>query len=242
MAIIILALLASFIPSFLIFFWFRSRESFPDYKAVCGKVLVSGLLSVFPVTLASALLHITMNILLKGRVPELMLKAFYKFIVLAFAEELVKYLTGNKYIKANLNKVSWMDVAAFMTIVACGFNLSESVLYAVGSDVITVLVRGVTALHEFYGLIMGYYLGKRMHTGNRVWMIPAFGIPFFLHGLYDYSLTPELLAVNDNLVFLPFIAILLSWIIGIRVLLKLIRGKNNPMYTKPLFPDAQSSE
>ena len=235
MLMIVLAVLASFIPSMFFYFWFQNRKKDDtDYRKTCTKVLGSGMLSVFPVTAASMSLNILMNLTLKGRVPLLIQEAFYKFIVLAFAEEFVKYMTGRKYVLQRKENVSWMDIAAFMTIAACGFNIIESVVYAIGSDVITILVRGVTALHEFYGMIMGYYIGKRFCTGNKKYLLPAFLIPWFLHGLYDYSLSKELLAVNDNLVFLPFLAILLTWIIGFRVFIKLIKGRNDPMYTSPL--------
>jgi uncharacterized membrane protein len=33
-------------------------------------------------------------------------------------------------------------------------------------------------------------------------LIAAFGLPFLIHGLYDFSLSEELLKTNDNLAFI----------------------------------------
>jgi polyferredoxin len=49
---------------------------------------------------------------------------------------------------------------------------------------------------------MGWFYGKHIETGKKIYGIVAFGLPFLIHGLYDFSLSEELLKTNDNLAFI----------------------------------------
>jgi hypothetical protein len=235
MGLIILALLASFIPSLIFFFWFRSANKDQDYRKECTSTLFNGLYSVIPVCCMSALFALFKNLVLKDHVPVLVLEAFRTFVIAAVAEELVKFWLGKKHIKARGLLCSKIEVIAFMTIIACGFNITESCTYAIGSNVITVLVRGVCALHEFYGLMMGFWYAKYIETGETKYKVFAILIPILLHGLYDFSLSKDLLALSDNMAFLPFGVILVTWIIGIRFLIKTVKGKKDGSFRFPLL-------
>lgn len=91
MLVVVAALLASYIPSVLFFLWLRSlHKDDEEYKKICGRVLRSGMLSVFPVALASFILNILMVLVLKDTVPVLVREAIYNFLVIANAEEMVK--------------------------------------------------------------------------------------------------------------------------------------------------------
>ena len=61
-------------------------------------------------------------------------------------------------------------------------------------------------------------------------------MPVLLHGLYDFSLNDELQALNDNLVFLPFIIIFITMGMGIWFILKIrtIRRTQDEEYLAPL--------
>lgn len=48
-------------------------------------------------------------------------QAYYTFFVLAFAEELVKFLTFKKLLKKNDYAYSWFNLTIFMVIVGLGF-------------------------------------------------------------------------------------------------------------------------
>ena len=58
--------------------------------------------------------------------------------------------------------------------------------------------------------------------------------PILLHGLYDFSLAEELMKINDNFVFLPFIVLGIGFVILIRILLLIKKERNGTEYTKAL--------
>ena len=60
-------------------------------------------------------------------------------------------------------------------------------------------------------------------------------MPFLLHGLYDFSLADEFQAINDNLVFIPFISVIIELIILIRGILLIRKVRHVTEYTEPLL-------
>ena len=89
-----------------------------------------------------------------------------------------------------------------MVIIGTAFGLVEDIPYAIGATPVIMLVRGFTMGHLGYGFMMGWFYGKKLYTGKKRYGVLAFVLPFLLHGLYDFSLTPELLKWNDNIAFL----------------------------------------
>lgn len=114
------------------------------------------------------------------------------FNVLAFAEELVKYLTFRRTLEKTDYKVSWVDVAVLMTIVGIGFDLIESLVYAIGASVPVVLVRGICVPHAGYGFLVGYFYSKGVKEGNPTTKWMGFALAWLMHGLYDFSLSKSL--------------------------------------------------
>ena len=66
-----------------------------------------------------------------------------------------------------------------------------------------MLVRGITMMHIGFGYIMGRLYGKYRYTGKKVYAVLGFAVPWFFHGLYDFTLSPEVLELNDNIAFIP---------------------------------------
>lgn len=118
-----------------------------------------------------------------------------------------------------------------------GFEMIESVVYLVESNPIQIIIRGLTALHAVYGMVMGYFLGKGLRTGSKASLACAFLVPFLLHGLYGFSLSEEITALNDNLVILPFIMIFVTLAMGLWIILKIrkIRREQDEEYLTPLL-------
>ena len=208
MLLSILFFVLSIVPSVLIFIWLRNRQKDHIlYRKKCTYSFVSGLISVLPIILLSAILYIlirVLNAVLLKDINVLVYQAIYKFIVLAFAEEITKFFAFRFVLKRNVLKrnpyaYSWADIVAFMVIIGTGFGLIEDIPYAIGASPIIMLVRGFTMGHVGYGFIMGWFYGKRLHTGKKRYGAIAILLPWLIHGLYDFSLTPELLEVNDNL-------------------------------------------
>ena len=65
MLVLIIALIASFIPPFLLYLWLRNKNGeTEEYGNVCRKALINGILSVIAVILVSALCNIILALLI----------------------------------------------------------------------------------------------------------------------------------------------------------------------------------
>ncbi len=109
-----------------------------------------------------------MAVLGVGAVP---IAIYHNFIVLALAEEIAKYRILKGLLKKNPYPYTWIDITSSMMIVGIGFEITESVAYAFGSNAGMMLTRGLTAMHCGYGFIMGYFIGKGMQTGQKRYTI-----------------------------------------------------------------------
>ena len=232
MILSLLGLVISCIPSIFLYVYLRNlRKDDPGYLSECRCLLRNGILCSFGVAALALAVNIIWSISGPGRDMPLFRAAFKAFILAALTEELVKYLTADKVIKKNAGSVSWLDCIAYSAVVGIGFQLIETVVYMLESNVGQILIRGFTMGHPAYGMLMGYYTGKALYTGKRSFRVFAFVCPFLIHGLYDFSLAEEFQALNDNLVFVPFIMVLIEMIVLIRILLLIRKERNGTKYT-----------
>lgn len=236
MLLSILFFLLSIIPSVLIFIWLRNRQKENIlYRKKCTYSFVSGLISVLPILLLSAILYVLSAVLklaLLKDVNILVYRAIYTFVVLAFAEEIIKYFTFRFVLKRNPYAYSWADVVAFMVIIGTAFGLIEDIPYAIGASPIIMLVRGFTMGHVGYGFIMGWFYGKRLHTGKKRYGVFALLVPWLIHGLYDFSLTPELMEISDNFAFLGVSLALLDIVLLILMICFFIKARKKDIYNE----------
>ena len=200
MLILVLGFIISLIPAVLLYVWLKKLPDMPeDYPETCRTAFKRGVLCIFPVVLCSLVLNVLGNLVMKDRTT-LVYQAYYKFIVLAFAEELVKILTMRKIVRQRPS--SWLEITIIMAIVGIGFELIESVVYAFDSGIPHMLVRGITIMHAAFGFVMGYYYGKAQHTGKKGYAVLGFALPWLMHGTYDFGLSEQLMEINDNLAFI----------------------------------------
>ena len=235
MLLMMLSLIVSYAPITILYIYLRNlRKQDEGYRSDCKSLLIKGILCCLGVTALDLILTIILNLIgIKDAHP--LIKVLIKaFVIAAFAEELVKYLTVNKVIKKNTGNISWFDCIAFSTIVGIGFQIIETIVYLVESNVGQIIVRGLLMGHPTYGMLMGYFIGKSLYTKNDSFRILALLWPMLLHGLYDFSLADELMKVNDNFVFLPFIILGIGFIIFIRIILLIRKERNGGEFTKPL--------
>lgn len=244
----ILAFVISLVPSVLIVVWmFRRRKDDLAYKKGCKSALIRGLVSVLPIVLVSGALYLATRVFKWAGIadmPPLLYAAIYNFIVLAFAEELVKYLSFRFLLKKKRGNYSWADVVAFMVIIGTAFGLVEDIPYAIGANAMTMFVRGLTMGHVGYALIMGWFYGKRLQTGKKGYDVLAFLVPWAIHGLYDFSLSQELMAVNDNFMFLGLglAALSLALLIVMICFFVRVRKRNLEKYLTPVIFAAETDE
>ena len=223
MIVLILALIVSLVPVLLLYWWLRNRVKDEDaYKTACSSALRNGILCIFPVVLLSAIFNIIIRLTGIRDVNPLLYEGLYKFIVLALAEEIVKFLMFKRTVKKTKYQVSWLDAAVLMTIVGIGFDLIESVVYAIGESVPVILVRGICVPHAGYGFLVGYFYGKGVKNGNPVTKWTGFVLAWLMHGLYDFSLSNEFQALNDNLAIIPLALVFLEIVLVI-LLIRFVR-------------------
>lgn len=202
----VLFFLISLVPSVLILVWLSKRHREDAlYKKVYKSALIRGLISVLPILALSGALALS-NAALKATVLKganvFLIKAIYNFVVLAFAEEFIKLMLFRAVLKKKPYPYSWADVTAVMVIIGTAFGLIEDLPYAIGANPMTMLVRGLTMGHVGYGFVMGWFYAKRLYTGKKAYGVLALVLPWLVHGLYDFSLAPELIELNDNFAFL----------------------------------------
>ena len=254
MLLTILAFIASLVPSVLIFLWLRSRHSKAvpktegenepvsppcdalTYRKYCTSAFVRGMLCALPIIALSGILFILNGVLratLLKNAPVLLYKALYAFIVLALAEELVKFAAFKTFLKKKPFAYAQADIVAIMVIIGTGFGLLESVVFAIDSSPVYMLVRGITMGHVGYAYITGRFYAKRMQTGKKVYGFLAVLIPWLIHGLYDFSLTPELMKINANFAFLGVSPALLSIVLLIIMICYFVKAKKAEKETAP---------
>lgn len=237
MIVNILIFLLSIIPSVLIFLWLRNRhKDDPLYRKSCNSAFIRGIVSVLPILVLSGVLFLLNGVirvfLLQN--ADILYKALYTFVVLAFAEELVKFLAFRLLLKKKFCAYSWADVVALMVIIGTGFGLIEDLPYAIGADAITMLVRGFTMGHVGYGFLMGWFYGKKLYTGKKRYGVIAFLLPWLLHGLYDFSLSPELLAWNENLAIVAIVLALVDLVMLALMFRFFLRARKAERYNMPV--------
>ncbi len=241
MLINVIFLLISSLPSLAVFFMLRNNHGDDaEYRKTCLKLLGKGLLSTFQVMLLSgtfALIRSLTN--LNDLLSPLMAEAYRTFLINSFSEETVKYLNGRATMKKMGDKLSWLDTISFMTISGMGFGLAEDVVYAVSTNPIQIVVRGITMSHAVYGMIMGYFTGKRIKTGKKIYGALSFLVTFFLHGMYNLSLSDKL---GDFGVFFAVTSTFLLTCYEVFMIFFIRKARNKEEYTEPLIAKADVAD
>ena len=235
MALLVLAVIAGFIPCLGLFFWLRNGlKKDEDYRKLCMNALIRGMLCTLWIFLASGVPSILLRLTKLQDTNHLLYLAIYEMIVIALAEELVKYFTARRLLNKIDYPYSWLDVTVVMTIVAIGFSIPESLLYAIGASVPIVLVRGICLPHAGYGFIQGYFYGKALKTGKGFYKGLGIFVAWLIHALYDFCLSQEVLALNDNIAFIPVTLALVDIVLVIVLIVFAVKAKKREVYTEPL--------
>ena len=150
-----------------------------------------GVFSVLPASVVSG----KMEEWFSGTVGTSVETLVYAFLVIAFVEELIKFLFLRFFIfrKDAFNEP--FDGIVYGVMIGMGFATFENLFYVFEGGVATALVRMFSAVpaHGVLGVMMGYYVGKsKFDLPNRnKWTLKAFFIPFLAHGCYDFLLFQE---------------------------------------------------
>ncbi len=113
---------------------------------------------------------------------------FYAFFGVALAEELCKFLFLKAFIYDNRDFNEPFDGIIYGGMIGCGFATVENLLYVIPDGQATGILRMVTAVpgHAFFGIILGYFMGRAKFSVNRVrHLAQGLVVVVLLHGLYD---------------------------------------------------------
>jgi protease PrsW len=150
-----------------------------------------GVFSVLPASVVSG----KMEEWFSGTVGTSVETLVYAFLVIAFVEELIKFLFLRFFMfrKDVFNEP--FDGIVYGVMIGMGFAAFENLFYVFEGGVATALVRMFSAVpaHGVLGVMMGYYVGQsKFDLPNRnKWTLKAFFIPFLAHGCYDFLLFQE---------------------------------------------------
>lgn len=235
--IFVLVFILSLLPSIFIYLFLKNRKKEDkDYQTICVKDLKLGLLQcVGFVVLTSGCLYIIYIILKLMGVNAIICNVYYNYIALALSEEMVKYTMLKILFKKNNYSYTWLDIVSLMAIVGIGFGLSESLVYAFGTNAGMMIARGVSAMHCSYGLLMGYLLGKSKYTNKKSYNVLAILIPFVLHGTYDFCLSKTMMDLNEIVGVIALVLAIVSIIINIVMIMFINKNKSIEKYNTTLL-------
>jgi len=113
---------------------------------------------------------------------------FYAFFGVALAEELCKFLFLKAFVFDEREFNEPFDGIIYGGMIGCGFATVENIIYVLQYGQTVGMFRMVTAVpgHAFFGIILGYFMGRAKFSTNRVrHLIHGLVVVITLHGLYD---------------------------------------------------------
>ena len=203
-----LILLATIPPLLIVFFVYRNDL----YEKEPHKLLIStfllGCVLIIPMIILETLTQMIFTNVF-----------FFSLLGIALVEEGVKYIALLKY---NLPKKDFnepYDGIIYSLFLTMGFALVENISYVIGNEETgfsVAIARMFTAIpmHATCGIVMGYFLGLAKIEGENKTrnLALAIAVPVLIHGLYNYFIFVELIALS-----------LLIVVLGVRYSLKAIK-------------------
>lgn len=207
-------------------YWKDKFDKEPKRLMVLGFVL--GMIS----TLVAVILEKTWTHFGFNLGNNVLMTAFYAFIVVGLSEELSKYIFLKRYLYHHEAFDEPYDGITYSVMVGMGFATLENVLYVADGGFHTAIVRMFMAVpaHASFAVIMGYYVGlaKFNPAKRRFYLFCGLCGAVLLHGAYDFSL------MQQSIPYLKIIGAVVSLLIGIRLSQKAIRlhQQNSPFNTQ----------
>ncbi len=235
---LVIGYLVSCIPGILLLLWIRKRVLTEEkHRERTRKAFLRGILSVLTVMLFSTLFNLLLAFTVKKDEHFLLYTLLRNFIATAFSEELSKYLACRQTLKKDAPDASILETVVYMTLSGLGFGFIESIVYAIDTGVIHMIVRGVTMMHSTYGFMLGRFIGKSRATGKKIYTMLGLMLTTFLHGLYDFCLNPTLNEKHDWLGFISLVLAVVS-LVYVFVMIRYMKKKRElEEYTAPLPAD-----
>lgn len=194
-------------PSLIWLSYYLSKDLHPEPRRMVIKIFLYGCLITIPVffiqvALSNILEYLTTAGYFDG-VP--MIGEIIKwFLVIAFTEELLKYMVVRLSILKSPELDEPLDIMLYMVIAALGFAALENIFYLfspidnipfhqiIQTTIVITLIRfiGATFLHTLCSALIGYFLALSSLRLKKKAGLTVLGIILatLLHGLYDFSI------------------------------------------------------
>jgi RsiW-degrading membrane proteinase PrsW (M82 family) len=201
-------------PLFLMWKVYQNDTIEKEPTGLLVKIFVFGMISTIPAVILETIGQTVLEGVLgipQGRVFNLLMF----FIVVAGAEELVKYFAMKLPTWRNENFNYVFDGVVYGVAAALGFAALENVLYVLDGGLATAGMRALTSIpiHCICGVYMGHYYGMSRFYAVRGKEIQSrrnqklsLWVPVLIHGLYDFAAVAGSPAMEAG--FLAFIVIL----------------------------------
>jgi len=202
-----LYILFGILPSLVWLFYYLRKDLHPEPKKMILKVFLYGMIITIPVFF----IQLGFSELLK----QFQFFAFFVsypvsidilkwFLVIAFTEEIFKYLVVRSVVLKNKELDEPLDIMLYMVVVALGFAAVENVLYLFSpidnlsfNTIITTTIAisfirliGATFLHTLSSALLGYFLALSFLKMKNRFTLTIVGVLLasLLHGLYNFSI------------------------------------------------------
>lgn len=205
---LILYIIFGVLPSLIWLFYYLRKDLHPEPKRMIVKVFFFGIAATIP----TFFIQIGLSELMKSQII-FPFTVFYPavaefvrwFIIIAFTEELFKYLSVRLAIFHSRELDEPLDIMLYMVVGALGFAALENILYLfvpvngftpfseiVKATVSISFIRfiGGTLLHTLTSGMVGYFMALSSVKNGKEKKFTAFGIflAALLHGLYNFSI------------------------------------------------------
>ncbi len=187
---LILNIILLIIPLGLIIWWVNKTKT--GEKLTRGniiKLLVFGGLALALDIAVALLLALGWRYLRPAGIPVLLNGLIMTIFTAALPEELAKYLMfrlATKDHKQMKMKV-WLDAVLLCGLIGMGFDFFENIEYSIGGNA-AMLLRGFLPFHFLFAVVMGYYFGKALITGEKKYHTRAIAVPVLMHTILDYPI------------------------------------------------------
>lgn len=200
----------------LIFYRRKDREEPEPWKLVL-KIFIWGMLATIPAAILEFVVDHIMPYSENATISQII---WGTFLVIAPAEEYLKYLVIKRKIYKHPEFNERLDGIIYGTIAGLGFASLENIMATLSNGPSIILFRFFTAtlMHALASGIVGYYLGRARFNPKREKSFIRRGliIAIIIHGSYNF-----VISVSGNIT-IPFLIILL---LGLFITLnQLIRG------------------
>lgn len=207
----VLKIILSVLPFIVLirYFYLRDRKNKEPLRMIIFSFLF-GIFLVFPAILLESIFSEVFEVFQIKQVYRAGLNG-------GIVEESLKFLAFIFLIYRNKNFDEPFDAIFYSVLISLGFAFLENIFYITSYGMVVAFTRPFTAIpaHALFGTVMGYFFMKaKFFHGKevifRIYMVLALVIPIFLHFIYNFI-------VSLNLIFGEIVFVFLILYLGILI-------------------------